>query len=200
VGYHAVDLSEVANRGLRDEVPGDGEGGWTDEGENDMRFLPPGEWRINGVPFRIIDPEENGGRACVVLRGGVQPDPPFPERVSIPVRERLSKLHFLHTVTWGQRSGEVFRYILHYTDGVTEEVPVVQGRSVANWWWLGELPEAKLAWEGPNPAHERVRIWQIEHEITHPAGAQAVLDRIEIASTAGRPIPVVLAITGAYSN
>ena len=195
-----MDLSSVANRGFRDETPEDGQGGWTDEGENDLRWMPTGDWRMNGVPFRIIDPDQNDGKSCVVLKGGMNPNAAFPESVSIPVRQRLSKLHFLHTVTWGTSSGVAFRYILHYADGVTEEVPVVQRESVADWWWLGDLPAAKVAWEGPNPVREEVRVYHAEHEVTHPKGAQAVLDRIVIVSEGGRAIPVVLAITGVYSN
>jgi len=200
VGLHPVDLTSVVNRSFSDETPGDGEGGWTDEGENDMRLLPTGEWLINGVPFHIIDPETNNGKSCIVLKGGIQAAPPFPDKISVPVSQRLSKLHLLHTTTWGGTGYKAFRYVLHYTDGFTEQVPVTTGQNVADWWYLGDLPGAKPAWEGPNPAHEKVRIWHVEHEITHPKGAQAMMDRVEIVSECGRPIPVILAITGVYSN
>jgi len=200
VGFHPVDLAPVANRGFVDEEPDDKQGGWTDEGPNDMRNLPVGDWRINGVPFRILDPAQHGGKSCVILKGGPSPNVPFPERVSIPVGQRLSKLHFLHTATWAPSSGLAFTYVLHYQDGVTEEVPVQVGRKVADWWTLGPLPEAKVAWEGPNGAHDKVRLYQAECECKHPKGAQAVLDRLEVVTGGGRAIPVVVAITGVYSN
>ena len=199
VGFHAVDLAPAANRGFQDDEPDDGRGGWTDEGPNDMRFLPTGEWRVNGVPFRILDPEENAGKGCVVLKGGPSHHAPFPERVAIPVGRRVSKLHFLHTATWASTGQPAFRYVLHFADGVTEEVPVHVGRNVENWWNLGPLPEAQMAWEGPNAAHEKVRLFHAQYEIRHPKGAQAVLDRIEVIG-GGRPIPVVVAITGVLSN
>ena len=200
IGYCPVDLTGAANRGFRDDVVGDRKGGWTDEGENDMRMLPCGEWRINRVPFRIIDPEANRGKSCVVLWGGMQPNPPFPKAVTVTVGRRLSKLHFLHTVTWGSRSGAAFRYVLRYRDGFKEEVPMIMRQNVGDWWWLGSPPKCKVAWEGPNPLHAKVRLWHAEHEITHPKGAQAVLDRIEIVSECRRATPVVVAITGVYSN
>ena len=37
--YAQADLSGQANMGFYDEVAGDGKGGWTDQGENDMRFF-----------------------------------------------------------------------------------------------------------------------------------------------------------------
>ncbi len=200
VGFHPIDLAPVANRGFRDETPGDREGGWTDEGENDMRSLPTGEWMINKVPFRILDPEKNAGKSCIVLKGGIQADAPFPEQVSIPVSKRLSKLHFLHTVTWGEKNRAAFRYVIHYTDGFKEEVPVVNQQNIADWWLPADLPNAKLGWEGPNSVREKTRLWHAEHEITHPNGAQATIDRIEIITEGRRSIPVIVAITGVYSN
>ena len=201
IGFHPLDLSLACSRGFEDTEAGDGKGGWTDEGPNDLRSLPTGEWLINDVPFRIIDPAANSGKSCVVLKGGIQPDPPFPEKVTVPVGKRVSRLHFLHTVAWGgSRPGPAFRYVLHYTDGFTEEVEIRDHVHVANWWFLGEIPEAKVGWEGPNSVREKVRIWHATHEITHPKGAQAVLDRVEIVSECKRPIPVVIAITGALSN
>lgn len=200
IGFKAVDLSAVANRAFTDETPGDRKGGWTDEGENDMRFLPTGEWLINGVPFRILDAAENEGTSCIVLNGGIQGESPFPERVSAPVHGRLSTLHFLHTVTWGSRSGPGFSYLLHFADGVTEEVPIEMRKNVADWWWLGKVPDAKVAWEGPNKIREKVRLYHVTYEIQHPKGAQAVLERIEIVSANRRPTPVIVAITGVHSN
>ena len=200
LGFHPLDLGTAANRSFTDEEPGDKKGGWTDEGPNDLRFLPTGDWKVNGVPFRILDATKNQGKSCIVLKGGVHPDPPLPASVVIPVKKRLSKLHMLHTVTWGGKSNPAFTYVLHFSDGVVERMPVVCGRNVADWWWQGKLPDALTAWEGPNPAHEKVRLYQATYEIAHPKGAQATLDRVEVVSECGRPVPAVVAITGVYSN
>ena len=200
VGFHPVDLTAACNRSFTDETPEDGQGGWTDEGQNDMRNLPTGEWLINGVPFRILDPSANDGTSCIVLKGGMNPNATFPESVSVPIGKRLSKLHFLHTVTWGNRTGPGFRYVLHYRDGYTEEVPVEMRKNVADWWWQGDVPEAQVAWEGPNSVRDKVRLYHVTHEVGHPKGAQAVLERVEIISACKRPIPVVVALTGVYSN
>ncbi|MBT4819278.1 MAG: hypothetical protein HN742_09345 [Lentisphaerae bacterium] len=206
VGYQPVDLSTVVNRDFRDDTPEDFKGGWTDEGQNDMRNLPPGDWLVNGVPFRILDAAQNGGKSCLILKGGPK-QTPFPETTVVPLpgSTRLSKLHVLHTVTWGY--GKVatpvpsFRYVMHYEDGFKEEFKIACGREIADWWWGGrELPGAKPGWEGPNPVRAKVCVWHATHEITHPKGAQAVMDRIEIITENRRPIPVVIAITGVHSN
>jgi len=66
-GSFALPLSKTANRGFRDEVAGDGVGGWTDQGGNDFRHMPVGDQMLCGVPFRILDPAKNGGKSCLVL-------------------------------------------------------------------------------------------------------------------------------------
>ena len=69
--FKTLDLTAVANRGFADDVSGDGKGGWTDQGaQNDLSgFDLRGKSNLKGVEFDIIDPEKNGGRSCVVLRG-----------------------------------------------------------------------------------------------------------------------------------
>jgi len=199
-GFVAIDLSKQANRGFTDDTAGDQKGGWTDEGENDMRYLPLGEWVINGVPFRILDSAKNGGNSCVVLKGGVDPNLPFPVRVSAPVNHRLSKVHFLHTAAWGGKNTPTCRYILHYRGGFTEELPIVCSKNINNWWSRSDPPDAKMAWSGPGGMAAQVRVWHFTHTTNHPNGAQAWLDRIELLSEKGKPVPVIISITGSLAN
>ena len=59
-----LDIRPVANMGFRDETEGDRMGGWTDQGDNDIRMLPTGPVRFATIPFRIVEPETNGGKSC----------------------------------------------------------------------------------------------------------------------------------------
>jgi hypothetical protein len=201
-GFMAVDLAQVVNRSFEDDKPADGKGGWTDEGRNDMRHLPPGEWLANGVPFKVIDAARNGGKGCLILSGGMhESSKALPAKASIAVGgKRLQKLHFLHTTTWGNGRGIGFKYVLTYSDGFVEEIPVVLRESIRDWWSADDLPKGKVAWIGPNEVREKVRVYQLEHQITHPKGAQAVLDTIEVVSEKVQAIPVVIAITGVLAN
>ncbi|MBT3381203.1 MAG: hypothetical protein HN742_37120 [Lentisphaerae bacterium] len=199
-GFVAIDLAKQTNRCFTDDTAGDQKGGWTDEGQNDMRYLPLGDWVINGVPFHILDPTENRGTSCIVLKGGVDPNLPFPDKVSIPVNQRLSKIHFIHTAGWGSKNTAAFRYILHYRDGLTEEVPVVCSKNVDNWWSRKDPPGATMAWSGPGGMAPQVRVWHMTHTTNHPKGAQARLDRIEVVSEKQKPVPVVISITGSLAN
>ena len=67
--FYPLSLASSANMGFVDETAGDGRGGWTDQGpKNDLRALTPGVKDIHSWPFRILDPEKNNGRSCVIFR------------------------------------------------------------------------------------------------------------------------------------
>ncbi len=64
-GYRMLDLKAIVNMDWRDEVWGDGKGGWTDQGDTDMRGIEVGIRKFFGIPFEVIDPaEERRPRPC----------------------------------------------------------------------------------------------------------------------------------------
>jgi hypothetical protein len=199
-GFYSLDLKKIANRGFKDEELEDQKGGWSDEGENDMRYLKAGEWLLNGIPFKIIDSAKNNGKSCVVLRNYRRPY--FPEKVKIKVGERLAKLHLLHTHTQSAvKEKAAFTYIVNFKDGKKQTFEIESGRNIDNWYQNSKkAPEAKVAWKGPNPIKNEVVIWQTELPIKHENAAQAVVESLEIISKNNNPIPVIIAITGVYSN
>ncbi|MGE9289657.1 MAG: hypothetical protein ACQKBT_01625, partial [Puniceicoccales bacterium] len=63
-----VSIRDVVNRGLVDEIAGDGQGGWTDQGPDlDLADLEPGELFSGPIQFEVIDPDSNENRAALVL-------------------------------------------------------------------------------------------------------------------------------------
>ncbi len=66
-GFQMLDLKPIVNMDWRDEVWGDGKGGWTDQGDNDMRQISVGTRQLLGIPFELIDPARNGGKAVLTL-------------------------------------------------------------------------------------------------------------------------------------
>ena len=58
------------NRDIKDEIEGDGTGGWSDQGDNDLRMFDQfGAQEMLGVPFDFVNPALNGGKAVLALRG-----------------------------------------------------------------------------------------------------------------------------------
>ena len=66
-GFRTLDLKPIVNMDWRAEVWGDGKGGWTDQGDNDLRQITVGRRELLGIPFELIDPATNGNKAVLKL-------------------------------------------------------------------------------------------------------------------------------------
>lgn len=186
-----IDISSQANMAFQDDVPNDQKGGWTDQGSNDLRFFPVGIQTFSGVPFKIIDPEENSGRSCIILKGS--PRPYFPEKVkNIQVNEKVKYLYFLHTVAWGDK-GELFKYRVFYDDGSIEEIPINYKSEVRGWWGGVAATRAKIAWLGKNAATNKIAVYCYRWSNPRP---EVTITRLDIISNNTRAVPAIIAITG----
>jgi hypothetical protein len=52
-GSQTLDLKPIVNMDWRDEIWGDGKGGWTDQGDNDLRQVQVGRSTLLGIPFEL---------------------------------------------------------------------------------------------------------------------------------------------------
>ena len=183
-----VDISKQANMSFRDEVDGDREGGWTDQGENDIRMLKPGMLKACGLSFRVIDPARNSGRSCMVFAG--------------PQREYLLKtaalpapggehqcLYLLHATAWTPKTKEPAGTVrVDYADGTQAEHAVVCSRDVGNWFSPYDLENGSVAWEGANP-RAKIGLYLSKFKLR-----RAPVKRIRLTGS-GRAVWMVVAAT-----
>ncbi len=84
-----------------------------------------------------------------------------PQKVEgIKVGVKFSKLHIVHATGWGAGDKPyvvpdgtpIGRYIIHYEDAGTVEVPIEYGVHVRDWWARegdsSKVSEGKVAWTG----------------------------------------------------
>lgn len=146
-GFVPLAVSASGNRGLQDDVAEDGQGGWTDQGRNDLRALPLGLLPAQGVSFRLAEP-------VVVLRGSERPAFPSECR-EVPVGIPVHGIRFLHTAAWSAERGvPVAEYVIRYTDGKELVVPVRYGMEINDWWNVQAPSHARIAWQGANGESE----------------------------------------------
>lgn len=153
-----LDLRPVANFGFADPKAADGVGGWSDQGpDNDFAEFPVRQKEFCGIPFQIVDPVKNQGKGIVVfdspsLKTGVR-------QISLPVSgtEVAPKyLYLLQTLCGYSASGSepVGKILFTLADGTTQELPVVPGRDMADWWQPKKLPNGLVGYTGRNRSSE----------------------------------------------
>ena len=164
--FEAVDISEQANADFRGENDVNGVPVWTGQGcDNDLSPMPTGRRTWHGVPFDVIDPAENGRRACIGLGTGQG----YLQEVTVAIGRRAGCL-YIHHCTAG--SGSPVGWVtLEYADGTERRVYVQYGKHVKNWWNPTDVPYnrregwvCRSAWTGRNATtHVGTYVWGLNN-------------------------------------
>ncbi len=191
--YLYIDLRDATNMGFADEVSGDGRGGWTDQGpSNDMKALPTGRQVWCEVPFDIIDPEENNGTSCIVLRGKPRSAMPL-ESPAISVGQKGEAIIFAGTCAWSATPDEeVLRMVVTYREDTSySESAFLYNKHFAAWWRPESLPLGEVAWESFNGA-ARVGIYCFGWINPYP---EKTIEDIKFISANTDAVPIIVAAT-----
>ena len=186
-----IDLSKFYNAPLTNNWIHDFEG-------NDFSALPTGWHQFGPAHFAV------GG--IVQLSGGYTEERNlnFPDRVEgIPVGRICARLHFLQGTAWRTgKSQHIAAYVVHYSDGRQEEVPVRFGEEVKDWWWNGEdtmkVDHAALAWVGTNAfaggldKSAKVRLCAMTWNNPFP---DELITKLDFISTRSPASPFLIAVT-----
>lgn len=176
--YYPLPLAQVANMGYVDEVAGDGKGGWSDQGpSNDLRAFVPETGIYGGVPFAVVDPAENGGRSCVMLKSS---NSAFgADRLLLPVGEVCSQIDLLSSAAWGRKNEHIADMTVVFGDGRKQVFPLIMGKNTGGWWNPAPLlPDGELAWSGAN-ARNMVGLYRT----TFPLGGEKLVKSVIIVPT-----------------
>lgn len=151
-----LSLQRAANMGFADQEAEDRRGGWTDQGpNNDLRMFPVGRQTFRRIPFDIVNPAENGGKGCIVLRG--------PQRSWLPPAAELDGkgasgryLYLLHGIAWEPARGTKVGTVVveseraQYVNREVMSFDIVSGRDVADFWGPRSIENAMVGWNGRN--------------------------------------------------
>lgn len=141
--FRKIDLSEYATRNIKDEVAGDGTGGWSDQGDNDLRMFDKfGAQEMLGVPFDFIDPAKNNNKAVLALRG--QNDTELPTSVEIPIESTTAGAYFVQASPWC--SGICGTYTWIYADGQEAYVDIEQNIYICDFWGYSSYDYCRPCW------------------------------------------------------
>ena len=173
VAYTCIDLSSVANRGLRDDKAGDGLG-WVDWGpEQDLRDFPTGQGNFDGVPFLV----NKGDKNCIVLRCNddwVKGLTQYPAAVTIPLNKKnIAGLWFMHTGGWMYGDKPFAWREINYADGSSATI-ALNNSNCADWnFGHDNFPAEEgtlttIAWKGSCKAVPITRVYKTLWVNPHP--------------------------------
>ncbi|MBR0459768.1 MAG: hypothetical protein IJJ26_11075, partial [Victivallales bacterium] len=141
---HPIPLDKAANMGFADEVAGDGQGGWTDQGpQNDLRSFRPGLFRAGPLQFQVTDPAANGGKSVITLGRSF----PRTATVQVPEKARGRFLYLLHAGAW-TRPGIQANVHVTFADGSEQTKDVHYQKDIGNWHRPLGYANAGVAWTG----------------------------------------------------
>ena len=138
------------------------------------------------------------------------------EVTGIAIDRKADVLFFLHAFNlkqaWKPRNPErdvapvLFKYVVHYADGSTADVPVRYGLGADH--WISKEPaglkDAMVAWSAPlanGEPGDRAAIYQMQWNNPHPELPIASVDLAYDRGTGGHHgVPVLLGITAATAQ
>jgi hypothetical protein len=181
-----IDLQKKANQKLTENLHSN------NYPNNNLGSLKTGKQTLGGIKFEV-------GEKLIQLGSKGLPDKP--EKVEgIEVGRAVAKLHFLHATGYRTEEDAVIgKYVVHYDDATKEEIEIVYGKDVRDWWNYPCTPETtrgKVAWKGENePAkgfNATLQLFLMTWENPHPKKKVA---RIDFLSTQTDAAPFCVAIT-----
>jgi Right handed beta helix region len=94
-----------------------------------LKHLPPGEHKIQGVPYQVIDESSNKGKGVVALKSKYnmrQKISDAPRELSIPINQKVAAVYILHGAGWcAWKHEKIGQYSLVYEDGTESAVDLV---------------------------------------------------------------------------
>jgi RNA polymerase sigma factor (sigma-70 family) len=172
----SIDLGPQVNQKLTERFHGHREEG------NDLATLPTGRQKFAGIAFTV-------GKGAVLV-GGDKPA----KVVGIKVDAKATKLHFLHACGHNgnlPRDTPIGKYVVHFADKTTEDVEIVYGKDVVDWWvqpGVADPTRGKVAWEGQN-AFSAIKLFLTTWENSNPEKRIVTLD---VVATKGAPFCVAI--------
>jgi hypothetical protein len=155
--------------------------------------MPVGVNTIGGVPFHIINPAKNEGRGLVVLHSQQAPaDRKWPHQVEFPVKQKGKQLFFLGNVHgWSPDDpgtgewGAVAEYVIQYTDGEKQTIPLITSTTADDWASPPEAEEIFVGLKG-DPWHLNVLGVKLR---------EVIIDKVIFRDLGTPAAPVLVAVT-----
>jgi hypothetical protein len=217
VRFHTINLQEHGNAFL--DASRSPAAWFGDPKDVDMAILPRGKHDFADVTYHVTDYATAPTPDTIILGGSQRRWNPMNIRelessvTGIDVNHKADMLYFLHTahvggpITEREREQmtdrrrpfelpEVMKYVLHYADGQTREVPVILERHIDHWVQDSPMPleAARIGWRKPLEGLDGMNAVLYSMQAANPR-PDVEIRSIDIHRTGHRAAPAVLGIT-----
>lgn len=184
----------------------DERGGFGDR-RRTLKALPPGDHVFSGIKYNLYEMPTSPVPQILMLGGKGVPGNLPAEITGIPVNLKADALFFLHTARLDRRRSdrereanqrvELCRYVIHYADGQTAEVPILAEVDIDHFVQRepAALPGAALAWSAKfDDADESAVAYAKQWNNPRPTVAIQSVDLV-YGPDKDRGVPALLALT-----
>ncbi len=188
--FTPLSLKEVANTDFYGTTNKKGVMPWTNEGKNDLHEFPTGRQIFKDIPFDVIDPAQNGRKACL----GLSDTEGYAKSASIKVNKKAKCAYILHTTGKNYYAGSI---IFKYKDGTNHAEHIARGK-IMNWWFPPDPSSGKtgqkteLAWTGKNDVCIYIGVTMYGMNNPHP---DKIIESIEFEGPKDNTKYMVLGVT-----
>lgn len=184
-GDTVLDLTKNVNMGYADPVANDGKGGWSDQGpDNDGSKFRWKQTTVANVPFRLLDPAKNGGKAVMTFANKRLPAGIESTGLDLSGGSSTANwFYLLHTLTFPDSYAPVGQIEIAGSKGA-QTLKIVNGRDIANWWMPSRKPNAFPALLWTNGGGNQVGVYLSRFKLNDLGTIRSVTFRKETGSTA----------------
>jgi len=164
----------------------------TDDGPDRMVFSDWTPKIFKDIPFILTDPRGKSVPNIILLYGPNSPLPEsMPKSVMLPCNSEAKAIHLLSGVGGWNFPAESKKTVsmivrLHYKDGATEDIELVNGIHFADYIRRVDVPESEFAYALGGQQIRRITVTPKKHDL---------IDTIELIKGPDSTAPIVMAVT-----
>ena len=203
--YTPIDISKQANQ-FRNEQ------GWYGDKNSTFKDLPLGKQKFAGVSYDVYEFPTSPVPTTIMLGANGIPGNLADHVNDIPVNLKADALFFLQAARIDKRRTpdeikkgvkfELARYVVHYVDGKTENIPVYSEINVENYKQKAPalpISGAQLAWSSPFAGSDQATAaYSMQWNNPHPDVVIKSIDLVYGAQKGG--VPSLIAISAATAQ
>jgi beta-galactosidase len=188
------------------------ERGWFGDPRRTLKALPPGEHTFGGVKFNVYEMPTSPVPQVLMLGGKGVPGNLPQEITGIPINTQADALFFLHTARLDRRLNEreiqekkrfeLCRYVVHYADGQTAEVPVLAEVDIDHFAQREPkaIPGAQIAWTAKFDGSEESAVVYAKQWNNPRPGVEIKSVDLVYGRDKDRGVPALVAVTAAKAQ